>query len=98
MAHSSYEFYFIRGIIAYFFYLSNLNIKDAPIRVHLFIDKNGIIKKVDIDSANCYNNNIKVCEILTKTVLKAIHNSSPLKNLPEDRYELWKEVDLDFRA
>jgi hypothetical protein len=68
------------------------------IRVHLFIDKNGIIKKVDIDSANCYNNNIKVCEILTKTVLKAIHNSSPLKNLTEDRYEVWKEVFLDFYA
>ena len=68
------------------------------IRVHLFIDKNGVIEKFDISSINCSSTTHKVCEILINNLKEAVKQSSPLKNLPEDRYELWKEVDLDFRA
>ena len=67
-------------------------------RVHLFIDKNGVIKKFDITSINCSSNTHKVCKILMNNLKEAVKQSSPLKNLQEDRYELWKEVDLDFCA
>ena len=77
------------------------NLEDAGthvIRVHLFIDKNGVIKKFDITSINCSSNTHKVCKILMNNLKEAVKQSSPLKNLLEDRYELWKEVDLDFCA
>ena len=68
------------------------------IRVHLFIDKNGVIEKFDISSINCSSNTHKVCEILINNLKEAVKQSSPLKNLTEDRYEVWKEVFLDFYA
>ena len=68
------------------------------IRVHLFIDKNGVIKKFDITSINCSSNTHKVCKILINNLKEAVKQSSPLKNLTEDRYEVWKEVFLDFYA
>lgn len=71
-------------------------VKDAII-ARLLIDKNGVIEKVNIESINCHHNNHKACEILINNLKEAIKNIGPLKNLPEDKYELWKELVLCIR-
>ena len=72
------------------------NLEKDTIIARLLIDKNGVIEKVNIESINCHHNNHKACEILINNLKEAIKNSGPLKNLPEDKYELWKELVLQI--
>ena len=85
----------------YFRALKKMNIAEAePIRVKIFIDKNGLI---DLDLAIFENFDKKWPDpiqenyrIAVKTARIAILFCNPMHNLPSDKYDIWKEIDLEF--
>jgi hypothetical protein len=71
----------------------------VPVNIHIVIDKDG---SIDFDSAvivdfEKYNDPKEVdFHIAVDNVKQALSFCSPLRNLPSDKYDVWKEVDLRF--
>ena len=71
----------------------------VPVSIHIVIDKDG---SMDFDSAiisdfEKYNDPKEVdFHIAVDNVKRALSFCSPLRNLPSDKYDVWKEVDLRF--
>jgi hypothetical protein len=71
----------------------------VPVYIHIIIDKDGTI---DMDSATIqdyekYKDPKEVeFKIAVDNVRRALNLCSPLRNLPEDKYDVWKELTLQF--
>jgi hypothetical protein len=75
------------------------NDSKVTINIHVVIDKDG---SIDLDSASIkdyekYNDPKEVdFHIAVDNVRRALSFCSPLRNLPSDKYDVWREVDLRF--
>ena len=69
---------------------------DVRVLVHMTFEKNGEIKEVTIKDIICPLNSENTCKLTVESAIRAVRQSSPIENLPLDRYDIWKEFDLIF--
>ncbi len=72
--------------------------KLAEVRVllHMTLEKSGEIKNVVIKNIICPLNSNTTCKLTAESAIRAVRKSSPIENLPSDRYDIWKEFNLIF--
>ncbi|MFT5703924.1 MAG: outer membrane biosynthesis protein TonB [Rickettsiales bacterium] len=71
----------------------------ATINVHIFIEEDGYIdpKKVVIKDFHKYSDpKEEEFRNAVDVVKKSLKLCSPIRNLPQDKYDIWKEIDLEF--
>jgi hypothetical protein len=71
----------------------------APVNIHVIIDKDGSIDLdlVEIQDYEKYSDPTEIdFHIAVDNVKRALTLCSPLRNLPEDKYDIWHEINLQF--
>ena len=74
------------------------NIEGIHIIFHVIMEKNGIITDVIAKKKICPHGTETACNIIADSALRSVRKASPLEGLAADRYDIWKEFDLDFDA
>lgn len=75
--------------------VGGLDAKNLAVLVHLSLEKDGTVKEVKIlKKPNSFNG--KMVEAASDAAVRAVHKCSPLKNLPENEYNSWKELEFNF--
>jgi outer membrane biosynthesis protein TonB len=72
------------------------NLEAIKIILHISIEKSGIIDSVVVKSIICPLSSNEMCNLIEESTLRAIKKASPLQNLSLDRYDVWKEFDIEF--
>jgi hypothetical protein len=60
------------------------------------LEKSGEISNVIVKSIICPLNSDNTCNLTAESSIRAVKQSSPIENLPPERYDVWKEMDLIF--
>lgn len=71
-------------------------LSDVRVLLHMNLEKNGEIKEVIVKNIICPLNSENTCKLTAESAIRAVRQSSPIENLPLDRYDIWKEFDLIF--
>lgn len=74
---------------------SGANLKLMEVIMRIKLDKQGNVLAISQVSSNLANNNFTVFK---ESVENAIRKSSPLNNLPEDKYTQWQEIEFTFSS
>ncbi len=74
------------------------NIEGIHIIFHVIMEKNGIITDVIVKKKICPHGTETACNIVADSALRSVRKASPLEGLAADRYDVWREFDLDFDA
>lgn len=70
-------------------------IENIKVTLSLKLDKDGTVIEVKIkDSPSTGNKQLQ--DLVNEGALRAAKKASPIKNLRPDRYDVWKEFDLNF--
>lgn len=70
-------------------------IENIKVTLSLKLDKDGTVIEVKIkDSPSTGNKQLQ--DLVNEGALRAAKKASPIKNLKPDRYDVWKEFDLNF--
>ncbi|OYW12914.1 MAG: hypothetical protein B7X02_03195, partial [Rhodospirillales bacterium 12-54-5] len=66
-------------------------------RVHITLQADGTVVTAELvsDQLNRYSAD-PFFRAAADAALRAVHNCSPLKNLPPDKYNSWKDIELNF--
>ncbi|MFO1129794.1 MAG: hypothetical protein U1E31_00235 [Rickettsiales bacterium] len=72
----------------------NQNIKQFKALLHIKLDQNGELLELEILNKTCPSN--LDCEALLQATKRAVEAASPFIELNKDRYDTWKEFNLDF--
>jgi outer membrane biosynthesis protein TonB len=75
--------------------LVGIEIEKIFVIVQIKLDKDGNILNSKIVNKGQYGQS-QFFEIISESAIQAVNSCSPIKNLPKDRYEEWKEVQLVF--
>jgi uncharacterized protein YuzE len=59
------------------------------------LDQSGSVMSIQVVNRQQYINN-QFFDIISESAKKAVQSCSPVPNLPKDRYEDWKEIELVF--
>ena len=73
----------------------NEEIKQFLIKQGIKLDKDGNVLNSKIVNKGQYGKS-QFFDIVAESVLQAIKTCSPIKNLPNDKYDEWKEIHLIF--
>jgi outer membrane biosynthesis protein TonB len=71
-------------------------IEQAKVVVYISLDKDGTVLQVKIVDTLCNGVSAGICQALADSALRAVKQASPLKNLPVERYDTWKEFQFLF--
>jgi len=75
-------------------------VKDAQtlvVRVRVELQQDGSVKTAVLaDGQQARYNSDAQFRAAADSAIRAVHKSSPLKNLPPDKYGMWKEFELNF--
>lgn len=71
-------------------------LEEVRVLLHMTLEKNGEIKDVIVKRIICPLNSDNTCKLTAESAIRAVRQSSPIENLPLDRYDIWKEFDLIF--
>lgn len=66
------------------------------ITLHIVFNIDGSVVDVDIIDKSCGGTTAEVCNIAADSAQRAVWAASPLQNLSQDRYEVWKEFNFLF--
>lgn len=72
------------------------NLSEVRVLLHMTLEKSGEISNVIVKSIICPLNSDNTCNLTAESAIRAVKQSSPIENLPPDRYDIWKEFDLIF--
>lgn len=72
------------------------NLSEVRVLLHMTLEKSGEINNVIVKSIICPLNSDNTCNLTAESAIRAVRQSSPIENLPLDRYDVWKEFDLIF--
>ena len=72
------------------------NLKDARVILHITLNKDGSVKEASIKDVICPPNVDEICKLTAESAVRAVRQASPIKNLPTDRYDIWKEFNMLF--
>jgi outer membrane biosynthesis protein TonB len=72
--------------------------KLAQVRVWVYIEleQDGVIKNIKIVQVQCPGGVQNTCNLVADSAVRAIKKSSPILNLPKNRYNAWKAFNLLF--
>lgn len=73
--------------------------KDAQnlaVMLHLSLEKDGTVRDVKMVDNARYENGDSFYRAAAESAMRAVKKCSPLKGLPKDKYETWKEIDMNF--
>ncbi|CAN0605486.1 unnamed protein product, partial [Ectocarpus sp. 12 AP-2014] len=72
------------------------NLSEVRVLLHMTLEKSGEISNVIVKSIICPLNSDNTCNLTAESAIRAVKQSSPIENLPPERYDVWKEMDLIF--
>ena len=72
-----------------------LNVENMMIKVNLELDSSGGVLHAEVVNIKQYNKNI-FFRAMADSALRAVYKCSPLKGLPKEEYNLWKDMELVF--
>ena len=72
--------------------------KNLIIKVIIFLDITGEVINIKIhsDTKNALKKNNKL-QLYLDTAIRAVKKSSPIEGLRKDRYNIWKEIIINFK-
>lgn len=68
---------------------------DLKIRLRIMVQQNGVVSKVEIVDAMRYRSD-RVYRAAADSAVRAVWKSSPLRHLPAQKYETWRDMELSF--
>jgi TolA protein len=69
--------------------------ENISVNIKIFLDKDGsVLRHIVLNKRS--SGNQRFFDIILDSAVNAINTCSPITNLPEDRYDEWKEVNLNF--
>lgn len=74
------------------------NAKDSVVTLYIKLSRDGSVAKVEVKDSVKYSTNV-FFRAITDSAIRAVHKSSPLKNLPQEKYDVkngWRELELRF--
>ena len=71
------------------------NAYSLAVRVVIYLQPDGSVTKVEVTNSMRYNSDAHFRAMADRAV-QAVWKSTPLRNLPRDRYEHWKEIEFNF--
>lgn len=63
--------------------------------LRMSVERNGVVTAVDYENKSRYNSDA-VYRAAVDSAVRAVRTCSPLKNLPLDKYDSWREMELTF--
>lgn len=72
------------------------NLEDMRILLYMKLNEDGSVSSLDIKNIVCPAATIATCKIFAESVVRAIKKANPLENLSPNRYDIWKEFELNF--
>ena len=72
------------------------NIDQAKVVLYILLDKDGTVLQVKIINIIANGASTLISQALADSALRAVKQASPLKNLPVERYDAWKEFQFLF--
>lgn len=70
--------------------------KDMSVLLDISLEKDGTVKSVEIADKARYKSGDKFYQVMAESAVRAVRKCSPLKNLPQDKYDSWAELELNF--
>ena len=73
--------------------------KDAQnlsVILHLSLEKDGTVRDVKIVDTSRYGSGDTFYRAAVDSAVRAVLKCSPLKNLPQDKYDSWNEIEMNF--
>ena len=78
--------------------VSLMDIKDLSVVVEIKLDQDGNVILAKIINHSAIANKSPFASALADSVLRAVYTCSPIKGLPKESYENWKQMQLSFNA
>ena len=70
--------------------------QDLSVLLHLSLEKDGTVRNVKIADTVRYAGANSFYRAAADSAVRAVLKCSPLKNLPQDKYDTWKEIEMNF--
>jgi len=71
---------------------------DIGVEIRIFLDPDGTVKKAEIvDQARLGRAGEEVFRAIAESAVRAVRRASPLRSLPPEKYEQWREITFLFR-
>ncbi len=71
---------------------------DIGVEIRIFLEPDGTVKKAEIvDRARLGRPGEEVFRAVAESAVRAVRRASPLRNLPPEKYEQWREITFLFR-
>ncbi len=71
---------------------------DIGVEIRIFLEPDGTVKKAEIvDRARLGRAGEEVFRAVAESAMRAVRRASPLRNLPPEKYEQWREITFLFR-
>ena len=64
--------------------------------VKVIIEKDGTVQATELLDKVKYSSGDNFYRAAADSAIRAVKKCSPLKNLPQDKYDSWKELELNF--
>lgn len=74
----------------------SINLMNCKIILHMILNSDGTVKQIDYKDSYFSTKEEKLCKSLIHGTINSILKSSPFDNLPKERYDDWKELNLLF--
>lgn len=74
------------------------DVQNTVVTIHLNIQPDGTVSKTEIVNQARYNSD-SFFRAMADSAMRAIYKSSPLQNLPADKYDVkdgWREIEINF--
>ncbi len=74
------------------------DVQNTVVTLHLNVQPDGKIGKVEIKDTSRYKSDA-FFRAMADSAMRAVHKSSPLQNLPADKYDVkdgWREIEVNF--
>lgn len=72
------------------------NSENIKIILYIRLKNDGTVEHVELVSKHCPSGSATLCEAAADGALRAVWLASPLKNLTQERYDSWKELNIEF--
>lgn len=72
------------------------NSENIKIVLYIRLKIDGTVEHVELISKNCPSGSAVLCEAAADGALRAVWLASPLQNLTQERYDSWKELNIEF--
>ena len=70
--------------------------QDLSVMLHLSLEKDGTVRNVKIVDTLRYAGADSFYRAAADSAVRAVLKCSPLKNLPKEKYDTWKEIEMNF--